>query len=110
MPLIDGPYQKGKCGFKLIKYMACAIPMVASAVGMNTEIIDHGKNGYLASSLKEWEQYLLLLINDADKRKELGQNGRKKMLAQYSLQAVQPVMQNIILESYNKIAASSKKK
>ena len=106
MPLVDGPYQKGKCGFKLIKYMACAIPMIASAVGMNPEIVDHGKNGYLASTTDEWEKYLLILINDANKRKEFGQNGREKMLEQYSLQATQPVMHNILLESYNKTTAT----
>lgn len=90
MPLYDSPYEKGKCGFKLIKYMACAKPSIASPVSMNKEIIDHDKNGYLANSLEEWEKYLLMLIDDANKRKHFGMAGREKMLQSFSLQATAP--------------------
>lgn len=92
MPLMDGPFQKGKGGGKLIKYMACEKPVIASAVGMNTEIVDHEKNGYLASTVDEWEKYLLMLIADPEKRKRYGVEGRRKMLARYSFEAVNPII------------------
>jgi len=106
MPLVDGPYHKGKGGFKLIKYMACAKPMIASAVGVNTEIIDHGKNGYLTSSVEEWEKYLLILIENPEKRKQFGSAGREKMLAQYSFQVIDPIICNMVVESCNKMRSS----
>ena len=96
MPLIDSPWEQGKCGFKLIKYMACAKPMVASPVSTNKEIVIHGENGYLANTLEEWESYLLALIRDADKRQRFGEAGRKNMLETYSLQVTAPMMCHIL--------------
>lgn len=96
MPLIDSPWERGKCGFKLIKYMACAKPIIASPVSMNNEIVQHGINGYLADTLAEWEEYLLNLINDAALRKKYGESGRKYMMDRYSLQATAPVIFSIL--------------
>lgn len=100
MPLVDIPYERGKGGFKLIKYMACEKPIIASPVGVNVEIVDHGQNGYLASSVEEWEKYLLILINDAKQRKQFGQAGRKKMLSQYSFQVISPLFCEIVTKAY----------
>ena len=100
MPLLDAPYQKGKCGFKLIKYMACEKPMIASAVGMNLEIVDHDINGYLASTQAEWEKYLLTLINNPELRDKFGKNGRKKMESEFSLQVTAPVICDIVINTY----------
>jgi len=55
MPLPDDEYSKGKCGFKLLQYMALGIPSVASPVGVNSKIITDGKNGFLANPHEEWE-------------------------------------------------------
>jgi len=86
MPLPDQPWTRGKCGYKIIQYMACGKPVVASAVGANIEIIDHGKNGFLVESEKEWLEMITLLSQDKEMRKKMGLNGRKKVETQYCLQ------------------------
>ena len=52
----DDERSKGKCGFKAIEFMACGVPVVAAAVGVNREIIDDGVNGFLASTPDEWSR------------------------------------------------------
>jgi glycosyltransferase involved in cell wall biosynthesis len=87
MPLPDDEWAKGKCGFKALQYMAMEIPCVVSPVGVNTSIIEHGVNGFLGTSEKEWESYLRTLINDAGLRKNLGEAGRKRVVEQYSVKS-----------------------
>src|SRR5690606_8740055 len=50
MPLSDTPWEKGKCSYKLIQYMACGLPVIASPIGMNKEVIKEQENGFLAAS------------------------------------------------------------
>lgn len=90
MPLNDTPWERGKCGYKLIQCMACAVPVIASPVGVNTEIIEDGVNGYLASSPDEWAAQLRSLLADPNTRQQLGQSGREKIIQSYSLQAHAP--------------------
>ncbi|MBX2967385.1 MAG: glycosyltransferase family 4 protein [Cyclobacteriaceae bacterium] len=85
MPLPDDDWSKGKCGFKALQYMAMEIPCVVSPVGVNTKIIEHGVNGYHATTAEEWIQYLEALIHDAALRKKMGEEGRKKVIDQYSV-------------------------
>ena len=54
MPLFDSKWEQGKCGYKLIQYMACGKPVVASSIGMNCEVVKHDENGYLVSNIDEW--------------------------------------------------------
>jgi len=100
MPLIDKPFNKGKGGFKLIKYMAFAKPIIASPIGINSEIVEHDKNGFLASTHEEWEDYLLKLIENPELRKQFGQHGRETMVKKYSLQYVAPIFCDIIIKNY----------
>ncbi|BAC07799.1 tlr0246 [Thermosynechococcus vestitus BP-1] len=86
MPLPDAPWERGKCGYKLIQYMACGLPVVASPVGVNCEIVEHGVNGFLASTDAEWRHAIETLINDADLRSRMGAAGRRKVEHEYSLQ------------------------
>jgi glycosyltransferase involved in cell wall biosynthesis len=85
MPLNDGYFEKGKCGYKLIQYMACAIPVVASPIGINNNLILNDINGYLAYSDFEWENYLNRLADDYDLRVKLGGNGRILVEQSYCL-------------------------
>lgn len=87
MPLPDDQWSKGKCGFKGLQYMAMGIPAVMSPVGVNTEIIEHGVNGFLASTTEEWEAILSNLIDNVALRKEIGAKGRQTICERYSIDA-----------------------
>jgi len=86
MSLPDTEFTRGKCGLKLIQYMACGLPVVASPVGVNREIVEEGKNGYLASSEDEWFGKLNELIRDPALRMNLGKAGRVKVAEGYTLE------------------------
>ena len=90
MPLLDEPFERGKCGYKLIQYMACSLPVIASPVGVNGQIVEHGVTGFLVKSQDEWLQALAFLRDNPGRRREMGQAGRKKMEAEYSLQSTAP--------------------
>jgi glycosyltransferase involved in cell wall biosynthesis len=85
MPLEDSPWERGKCGYKLIQYMGCGIPVVGSPVGVNEDIIQNGINGYKPVGLMAWKEALERLIEDAPLRQVLGQNGRRLVEERYSL-------------------------
>lgn len=90
MPLPDEPWARGKCGYKLIQYMACGIPVIASPVGVNREIVEHGVNGFLASTDQEWREAIATLSSDAALRQRMGHAGRARVEAQYSIQHYGP--------------------
>ena len=96
MPIEDSPWERGKCGYKLIQYMACGIPVVASPVGVNREIVEHGANGYLAKDLHEWEQALRGLLDDRGLRRRMGAKGREQIEAWYSLQVQAPRLEALM--------------
>ena len=87
MPLPDEPWEKGKCGYKLIQYMACGVPVVASAVGVNVDIVQSGENGELAHTPDDWTHALEGLATDARLRHRMGAAGRRSVETTYSLQA-----------------------
>ena len=86
MPLADTIWEKGKCGFKLVQYMACGLPVVASIAPANEEIVDDGVNGFLARSEDEWYFALEKLILNDEIRQKFGIAGRKKIEQNYSYQ------------------------
>lgn len=87
MPLPDDNWSKGKCGLKGLQYMALSIPTIMSPVGVNTDIIKDGENGFLASSTNEWVEKLSLLIEDEKLRMKLGKAGRETVEQEYSVEA-----------------------
>lgn len=101
MPLLDGAFERGKCGYKLIQYMACGLPVVASPVGVNCQIVEHGVNGFLAETPEEWEQALRTLLANADLRQRMGQAGRRKVEQQYCIQKTGPVLAELLLATAN---------
>ena len=76
MPLESDPWCEGKCGFKLIQYLALGIPAIASPVGVNKKIIEQGINGYLCEHENEWTETLTALIKNSLLRKEMGARGK----------------------------------
>lgn len=84
MPLTDDPWSRGKCGFKLLQYMAAGIPGVCSPVGVNREIVTDGLNGFLADGEKEWIGKTGRLIESAELRKEMGKKARETVVRNYS--------------------------
>ena len=99
MPLPDTPWERGKCGFKLIQYMACGLPIIASPVGMNKEIVDHGINGFLAENITEWIKYIELLKDDSELRGRMGKAGREKVEKYYSLKSTGPRLVKLLREA-----------
>jgi glycosyltransferase involved in cell wall biosynthesis len=85
MPLPDDEWAKGKCGFKGLQYMSMEIPTLMSPVGVNTEIVNDGENGLLASHNDEWIEKISSLIESEDMRNKLGVNGRKTVVEKYSV-------------------------
>ena len=96
MPLIDGPFERGKCGYKLVQYMAGAIPIIASPVGVNRQIVEPEINGYLAESTAEWLVALRKLTNNTEKNLEMGLAGRQKAEQMYNLQVTAPKLMNLL--------------
>jgi glycosyltransferase involved in cell wall biosynthesis len=92
MPLNNTSWSKGKCGYKLIQYMACSLPVVASPVGVNKMIVEHGVNGFLAETDDDWLFYIKKLLSDKDLRHRMGVAGRKKVEKDFSLQVWGPRM------------------
>ena len=90
MPLPDTPWTRGKCGAKLLQYMASGRAAVASPVGVNAEIINHGQNGLLASSPEDWYHALRSLARNRSMRERMAAAARKRVERDYSLQSWAP--------------------
>lgn len=99
MPMPDNEWTRGKCGFKALLYMACAVPVVASPVGMNLEIIEDGVDGFFARNDEEWFDKLSVLIEDERLRKEMGRHGREKVLERYALSQAAPVFYEVLMSA-----------
>jgi glycosyltransferase involved in cell wall biosynthesis len=87
MPLPNDEWVKGKCGLKGLSYMACGVATIMSCVGVNSEIIEHGKNGFLAANQQDWMNYLSELIENPHLRIKMGIAGRETVVKNYSVNA-----------------------
>ena len=83
-PLNDNEYNKYKCGLKGLEYMALKIPLVGNPVSETKHIVEDGKEGFLVSTDKEWEEKICCLIEDRELSKRMGEAGRKKVEDTYS--------------------------
>lgn len=99
MPLMDELWERGKCGYKLIQYMACGIPVVASAIGENKYIVREGENGFLARSDAEWVAALHTLAADPERARAMGLAGRRRVEEEYCLAVTGPRLLKILREA-----------
>lgn len=87
MPLSDDEYTRGKCGFKLLQYMACGAVPVAADVGFNREIVEHGRTGFLVRTPEEWRESVSLLLDDPARRAAMAVEARRTVVERFSLAA-----------------------
>ncbi|GGF20418.1 glycosyltransferase family 4 protein [Hymenobacter cavernae] len=87
MPLEDDAWAKGKCAFKALQYMALGVPPLVSPVGMNTEVVQDGQNGFVCATAADWEASLEMLLKDASLRVRLGKAARQTVEQRYSVTA-----------------------
>ncbi|HEY2744506.1 MAG TPA: glycosyltransferase, partial [Polyangia bacterium] len=95
-PLVADEWSVGKSGFKAVQYMACAVPTVASPVGVTSDMIRDGDNGFLAADDATWVERLTQLIDEPALRKRLGAAGRADALASWSLAVQAPRFVDIV--------------
>lgn len=100
MPLREDPWTKGKCGFKIIQYMAAGIPVVCSPVGANTEIVKNDVNGFFASNPNEWETSISRLIDDIDLYKKMSTAGRQTVEKEYNLAFWGPYLADLLKKKF----------
>jgi glycosyltransferase involved in cell wall biosynthesis len=106
MPMPDTEWTRGKCGFKALFYMGVGLPSVSSPVGITTDIVQDGVNGFLASTTEQWVERLSMLVESADLRRQIGQAGRQTVEEKYSLSTQAPRLL-AVLES---VAASTSRR
>ncbi|MBN2328911.1 MAG: glycosyltransferase family 4 protein [Candidatus Omnitrophica bacterium] len=98
MPLPDNAWTRGKCGFKLLQYMAVGVSSICSPVGVNRDIVEHEVNGLWAGSKDEWVSSLSKLIEDKPLRRKLGLAGRLTVESHYSLEVNAPKLAGYLHE------------
>jgi glycosyltransferase involved in cell wall biosynthesis len=96
MPMPDNDWTRGKCAFKAIQYMALGIPTVTSPVGMTTELVQHNVNGFCSRTPEEWFESLNRLVTDTELRRRFAEEGRKTIVADYSLQTWEPRLAKLL--------------
>ena len=107
MPLEDNRWNRSKCGFKLIQYMAVGAAAIASSVGVNQEIVIDGKTGYLAVTVEEWQQRLASLIDDEQLRTQMGHAARKRIEQYYSVKAVLPLLVDVVRRGAESVGSNA---
>jgi len=96
MPLTDTEFHRGKCGCKLLQYMAAGLPVVASPVGINSYLVATGERGHLAETEADWSKAFAELIADRELRLRMGARGRAFVEREFSRSAWFPVLLDIL--------------
>ncbi len=95
-PLPDDAWTRGKCGLKVLQMMSLARPVVASAVGAQTEQVRHRETGWLASNREELLQGLLFLLEDPERRREMGEAAQEDVRDRFSVEAWAPKIVDLV--------------
>lgn len=94
--LPDMDWSRGKCGLKVLQYMAAGLPVVANPVGMNAEMVVDGETGFLVQTAEEWTLRVEQLANDPGQRRRMGDNGRRLVERRFSIGAHAPRFVQIV--------------
>jgi glycosyltransferase involved in cell wall biosynthesis len=78
-------WSRGKCGLKVLQYMAAGLPVIANPVGVQAEMVRHGETGFLAETPAQWAEAVGRLARDPDLRRRMGQAGRRRVEAEFSV-------------------------
>lgn len=100
MPLGKDLWSRGKCGLKLLKYMALSIPVVATVTEATRDIVADGIEGFLAEHPVEWLERLSVLIENPGLREQIGRAARKKIETSFSYQVLTPMFNTILEKVY----------
>jgi glycosyltransferase involved in cell wall biosynthesis len=96
MPLLDTEWNKGKCAFKAVEYMACGVPSIVSPVGEDNYLVQDGQNGFLANSTEEWVAKIKEFYNNIELRSQMGKQARETIKLKYSYEANIPILQSLL--------------
>ena len=96
MPLFDNEIAKGKCAFKAVQYLGYAIPVIASNVGFNKEVIENDFNGFLISDDSSWCDKIIELSTDKNKWIQFATNSRNKWLTRFSTDMILSKMKDLL--------------
>ena len=97
-PLPDDSFTRGKCGFKILQYASAGLPVVASPVGVNADMVRDGVNGVLASNMQQWVDGITRLVEDSQLMKKMGQNSLA-MVKDYDLDVIEGRFVDLIKQS-----------
>lgn len=85
-PTPSDEWTHGKCGFKIVQYMAAGLPVIASPVGSNAELVVEGVTGFLPRTSDDWPKAITTLAQSVDLRQRMGTAGRQRAEKEFSLQ------------------------
>ena len=88
--LPDHPWSAGKCGLKVLQYMAAGLPVVANSFGIHRELVEHGRTGFLADTPAAWREAIATLAAAPELRREMGRAARRQAERQWSVQTWGP--------------------
>jgi glycosyltransferase involved in cell wall biosynthesis len=83
--LPDDDWSRGKCGLKVLQYMAAGLPVVANPVGVQAELVRHAETGFLVETPQQWLEAIDRLLRDPSLRQHMGKSGRQRVKSGYSV-------------------------
>lgn len=77
-------------GLVILESMACGTPVICTDAGGMPEIVDDGENGFIVplNDPKSLEEKISYFLDNPDESKRMGENARKKILEDFTWDAV----------------------
>ena len=104
--LCDDLWSQGKCGLKVVQYMAAGLPVVANAVGVHQKMIEHGRTGFLADTPEEWAEAISRLSENPSLRQRMGAAARRRVEIDYNVRRWGPLVAKLLRNLVNKQSPS----